>query len=100
MISSISGIRGLENRIVYGSTKGALEQLTRFLALEFGPHQVAMPIFCSSSSSIYTIQCLYYTHSSNQESRAFVSCIHCYVYSWKCDKGFRGRVRYTLFVLS
>ena len=40
MISSVTGIRSLPNRTVYGSTKSALDQLTRCLALELGPHQV------------------------------------------------------------
>lgn len=40
MISSIAGMRALENRTVYCSTKGALDQLTRCLALELGPHQI------------------------------------------------------------
>ena len=40
MISSVAGIRSLPNRTVYGSTKSALDQLTRCLALELGPHQV------------------------------------------------------------
>lgn len=40
MISSIAGMRALEKRTVYCSTKGALDQLTRCLALELGPHQI------------------------------------------------------------
>ena len=40
MISSIAGMKALEKRSVYCSTKGALDQLTRCLALELGPHKV------------------------------------------------------------
>ena len=40
MISSIAGMKALEKRTVYCSSKGALDQLTRCLALELGPHKV------------------------------------------------------------
>ena len=39
-ISSIAGMKALEKRTVYCSSKGALDQLTRCLALELGPHKV------------------------------------------------------------
>ena len=39
-LSSIMGRRTKENRTAYGTSKAAIEHLTRYLALEFGPHGV------------------------------------------------------------
>ena len=39
-VSSIAGVRGFPNHASYGASKGALDQLTRVMALELGPHQV------------------------------------------------------------
>ena len=39
-VSSIAGVMGLPNHTSYGASKGALDQLTRLMALELGPHQV------------------------------------------------------------
>lgn len=39
-ISSINSFRGVPNCGVYGSTKGALDQLTRSMAAEYGPHNI------------------------------------------------------------
>ncbi|XP_015914540.1 L-xylulose reductase isoform X2 [Parasteatoda tepidariorum] len=36
-ISSISGLKGVPNHGIYGATKAALDQLTRNMAVEFGP---------------------------------------------------------------
>ena len=52
MVSSVSGLRGVLDHSVYCSSKGALDQLTRCLALELGPHKVSSdaknPVFASS----------------------------------------------------
>ena len=45
MISSIAGMKALEKRTVYCSSKGALDQLTRCLALELGPHKVMRKVY-------------------------------------------------------
>ena len=46
MMSSIFGLVASETRSVYCCTKAALDQLTRCLALELGPHKVS-PVFDS-----------------------------------------------------
>ena len=40
MMSSIAGMKGIGYHSIYCTTKGALDQLTRCLALELGPHKV------------------------------------------------------------
>lgn len=39
-ISSIAGIRGLPNRVAYNSAKGAIDGITRTLAVEWAPHGI------------------------------------------------------------
>ena len=40
MMSSTLSFKGTNQNTVYCSTKGALDQLTKCLALELGPHKV------------------------------------------------------------
>ena len=40
MMSSIAGMKGIGYHSIYCTTKGALDQLTRCLALELGPRKV------------------------------------------------------------
>ena len=42
MMSSIAGMKGIGYHSIYCTTKGALDQLTRCLALELGPHKVLL----------------------------------------------------------
>jgi NAD(P)-dependent dehydrogenase (short-subunit alcohol dehydrogenase family) len=39
-VSSISGVRGTPRRAAYAATKGAVDAMTRSLAMEYGPHGV------------------------------------------------------------
>jgi len=39
-MSSINGVRAIEGRAIYGSSKAALDQLTRVMTLELGPHKI------------------------------------------------------------
>ena len=39
-MSSINSLRAIPNHTIYCSAKGAMDQLTRTLALELGPHKV------------------------------------------------------------
>jgi NAD(P)-dependent dehydrogenase (short-subunit alcohol dehydrogenase family) len=39
-VSSISGLRGTPRRSAYAATKGAVDAMTRSLAMEYGPHGV------------------------------------------------------------
>lgn len=40
MISSQASFRAINGHSVYSSTKGAIDQLAKCLALELGPHKV------------------------------------------------------------
>ena len=46
-VSSQASSRALKDHTVYCSTKGALDQLTRVMALELGPHKVSYLRFSS-----------------------------------------------------
>ena len=39
-ISSVAGYKAVPNHTIYCSAKGAMDQLTRAMALELGPHKV------------------------------------------------------------
>ena len=39
-MSSVAGLRAVHDHTIYCSTKGALDMLTRTMALELGPHKV------------------------------------------------------------
>ncbi len=39
-VSSVAGMIGLKDHVVYGATKAALDQMTRIWALELGPHKI------------------------------------------------------------
>ena len=45
MVSSVYGIRAADMNTVYCSTKAAIDQFMRCLALELGPHKVNQNIF-------------------------------------------------------
>ena len=51
-ISSQASKVALLNHTSYCCSKGGLDQLTRMMALELGPHQVRMVLICSSSSNL------------------------------------------------
>ena len=40
MMSSLASLASITNQTVYSSTKAAMDQLARCLALELGPHKV------------------------------------------------------------
>ena len=40
-ISSVGGMKAVPNHTIYCSAKGAMDQLTRTMALELGPHKVS-----------------------------------------------------------
>jgi len=44
-ISSISSKRALGNRTVYSASKAGLNQITKAMAVELGPHNVSTSIF-------------------------------------------------------
>lgn len=39
-MSSIAGVYGIADHLIYAGTKGALDAMTRVMAVELGPHQV------------------------------------------------------------
>jgi len=39
-VSSLAAVRAFDSRAIYGSLKAALDQLTRVMCLELGPHQI------------------------------------------------------------
>ena len=43
-ISSVGGYKAVPNHTIYCSAKGAMDQLTRTMALELGPHKVGLSI--------------------------------------------------------
>ena len=43
-ISSVGGFKAVPNHTIYCSAKGAMDQLTRAMALELGPHKVGFSI--------------------------------------------------------
>ena len=46
MLSSLSSTIAVNNQPVYTTTKAAMDQLTRCLAIELGPHKVIFLSFC------------------------------------------------------
>ena len=40
-MSSVGGLRAVDNHTIYCSSKAALDMLTKTLALELGPHKVS-----------------------------------------------------------
>ena len=45
MVSSVASLRAVMNHTAYSASKGALDQFTRCLALELGPHKVCINFF-------------------------------------------------------
>ena len=41
-MSSVAGLRAVNNHTIYCSAKGAMDMLTRTMALELGPHKVRL----------------------------------------------------------
>lgn len=45
-VSSVAGMYAIQNYSVYSATKGAVQALTISMALEFGPYQAGLFLFC------------------------------------------------------
>lgn len=41
-VSSVAGFKAVPNHTAYCAAKGAMDQLTRTMALELGPHKVGI----------------------------------------------------------
>ena len=55
-ISSVGGYKAVPNHTIYCSAKGAMDQLTRTMALELGPHKVGF-LSKLSISALIVITC-------------------------------------------
>jgi len=51
-ISSLASVRAIEGRSIYGPSKAALDQLTRVMTLELGPHKIR--VNCVNPTAVLT----------------------------------------------
>ena len=51
-MSSVAAMRALHDHTIYCSAKGALDMLTRTMALELGPHKVSTQYFLVKSNKM------------------------------------------------
>ena len=75
-VSSISGLLGWPSSAAYCASKGGVIQLTRQMAVDYGPHGIRVNCICPGTTLTPMVQRLFAQEADEAEARRRVAAMH------------------------